>query len=58
MMMLETPRFSPKGANTTIQIGFNIGPTNAGSPANASIEMDLYELGIIAAHQDTPFDWR
>jgi len=58
MMMLETPRFSPKGANTTIQIGFNISPTNAGSPANASIEMDLYELGIIAAHQDTPFDWR
>jgi len=58
MIMLETPRFSPSGANTTVQIGFNIGPTTAGSPANAAIEMDLYELGIIPAHQDTPVTWR
>lgn len=51
---LETPVFAIGVGATTCVIELMLRPTTAASPANAVLDVDVIEMGLIAAHPETP----
>lgn len=54
ILCIETPHFACGQTATSITPWLTIKPTDAGSPANASIDIDILELGLIQCVPETP----
>lgn len=54
IIVLESPHFAIGVGATTIQPAFLVKPVTAGSPANAYIDMDVLELGVVPVIPETP----
>lgn len=54
IIVLESPHFSIGIGATTIQPALLIRPITASSPANAYIDMDVLELGVVPVIPETP----
>lgn len=54
IITLESPHFAIGIGATTIQPALLIKPVTAGSPANAVIDMDVLELGVVPVIPETP----
>ena len=57
IMLLTTPHFEIGPGNTSIELAFRVAPKTAASPANAAVDMDILEFGLVACHPETPHDW-
>ena len=57
IMIITTPHFAIGPGNTSIELSFRVAPKTAASPANAAVDMDILELGLVACHPETPHDW-
>lgn len=54
VLLLETPVFAIGVGATSTLIELMIRPITAASPANASIDVDVIEMGLVPAHPETP----
>lgn len=54
IMLMETPTFAIGAGATSIKLEVRIHPTTAGSPANAAIDIDILELGLVPVMPETP----
>lgn len=57
IICLETPHFALGALATSVTAWLSIKPTDAASPANASIDIDLIELGLIQCIPETPHEF-
>lgn len=63
VMLLTTPHFeigysAESGTwNTSVEISFTIAPNTLASPSGASVDIDVFECGIVAAQPETPHDF-
>ena len=57
VVMLETPHFAIGAGSTTIRVEMWILPTTAGSPANALIDIDILEMGLVPVIPEVPHDY-
>lgn len=56
-LLLETPHFAIGAGTTTVRLEFWILPTTASSPANALIDIDILELGLVPVIPEVPHDY-
>lgn len=54
VIILESPHFAIGVGATTIQPALMIRPITAGSPANAAIDVDVLELGVVPVMPEVP----
>jgi hypothetical protein len=54
IMLLETPHFAIGPGATTVKLELLILPTTAGSPANAAIDIDILEMGLVPVIPEVP----
>jgi hypothetical protein len=54
VIMLETPVFAFGPLATSINLTVDIRPKDATSPANAAIDIDIIELGLLPVMPETP----
>lgn len=54
IIVLETPVFALGFGALNVKPGFVIRPATAASPANAAIDIDVLEIGIVPAISETP----
>lgn len=57
IIVLETPHFQMGEATTSVTIAWIVKPKDAVSPANASINIDVIELGLMPCMPEVPHDF-